>query len=83
MSSWTQAGIAVPGAKVLWTGLVGNGFSPATVRLAMRRANWTWPVRLTGATYVIFFVMVLAGFHNWLTQYRRQRRNKELEVVTA
>lgn len=38
---------------------------------------------VSGATYVIFFVMVLAGFRNWQTQYRRQRRSEELEVVTA
>lgn len=38
---------------------------------------------VSGATYVIFFVMVLAGFRNWLTQYRRQRANDELEVAAA
>jgi nicotinamide mononucleotide transporter len=38
---------------------------------------------VSGATYVIFFVMVLAGFRNWLTQYRRQRQGDDLEVVTA
>ncbi len=38
---------------------------------------------VSGATYGIFFVMVLAGFRNWLTQHRRQRRDEELEAVPA
>jgi nicotinamide mononucleotide transporter len=38
---------------------------------------------VSGAAYGIFFVMVLAGFRNWVNQYRRQRRNAELEAVAA
>jgi nicotinamide mononucleotide transporter len=38
---------------------------------------------VSGAAYVIFFVMVLAGFRTWIDQYRRQRRNAELEAVVA
>ena len=34
-----------------------------------------------GAAYGIF--MVLAGFRNWIKQYRRQRRGAELEAVAA
>ena len=49
MSSWAQAGFAVFGEKVLWTDLLGNVLSLATVWLAMRRDLWTWPVQLTGA----------------------------------
>ena len=36
---------------------------------------------VSGAAYGIFFVMVIAGFHNWLKEYRRQRRSAELEAV--
>jgi nicotinamide mononucleotide transporter len=49
MSSWTQAGITVFGEKVLWTDLIGNVLSLATVLLAIRRTVWTWPVQLAGA----------------------------------
>jgi nicotinamide mononucleotide transporter len=38
---------------------------------------------VSGAAYGIFFVMVVAGFRNWIKQYRRQRRNAELEAVAA
>lgn len=38
---------------------------------------------VSGAAYGIFFVMVLAGFRNWINQYRRQRRSAELEAVAA
>jgi nicotinamide mononucleotide transporter len=38
---------------------------------------------VSGAAYGIFFVMVLAGFRNWIKQYRRQRRSGELEAVAA
>jgi nicotinamide mononucleotide transporter len=38
---------------------------------------------VSGAAYVIFFVMVVAGFRNWINQYRRQRRSAELEAVAA
>jgi nicotinamide mononucleotide transporter len=38
---------------------------------------------VSGAAYGIFFVMVLAGFRNWIKQYRRQRRSAELEAVAA
>jgi nicotinamide mononucleotide transporter len=49
MSSWTQAGFTVLDEKVLWTDLLGNVFSLATVWLAIRRTIWTWPVQLAGA----------------------------------
>ena len=49
MSSWAQAGFTVFGEKLLWTDLLGNVFSLATVWLAMRRTIWTWPVQLVGA----------------------------------
>jgi nicotinamide mononucleotide transporter len=38
---------------------------------------------VSGAAYGLFFVMVLAGFHNWIKQYRRQRRSAELEAVAV
>jgi nicotinamide mononucleotide transporter len=38
---------------------------------------------VSGAAYGIFFVMVLAGFRNWIKQYRRQRRSAELEAVAV
>lgn len=38
---------------------------------------------VSGAAYGIFFVMVLAGFRNWINQYRRQRRGAELKAVAA
>ena len=38
---------------------------------------------VSGAAYGIFFVMVIAGFRNWIKQYRRQRRSAELEAVAA
>jgi nicotinamide mononucleotide transporter len=49
MSSWTQAGVTIFGEKLLWTDLLGNVFSLATVWLAIRRTIWTWPVQLAGA----------------------------------
>jgi nicotinamide mononucleotide transporter len=49
MSSWAQAGVTVAGEKLLWTDLLGNVFSLATVLLAIRRTIWTWPVQLAGA----------------------------------
>jgi nicotinamide mononucleotide transporter len=49
MSSWAQAGVTVFGEKLLWTDLLGNVFSLATVLLAIRRTIWTWPVQLVGA----------------------------------
>jgi nicotinamide mononucleotide transporter len=49
MSSWAQAGVTVFGEKLLWTDLLGNVFSLATVLLAIRRTIWTWPVQLAGA----------------------------------
>lgn len=49
MSSWAQAGVTVFGEKLLWTDLLGNVFSLATVGLAIRRTVWTWPVQLAGA----------------------------------
>jgi nicotinamide mononucleotide transporter len=49
MSSWTQAGVTLFGEKLLWTDLLGNVFSLATVLLAIRRTIWTWPVQLAGA----------------------------------
>ncbi len=49
MSAWAQAGVTVFGEKLLWTDLLGNVFSLATVWLAMRRTVWTWPVQLAGA----------------------------------
>ncbi|MCW2945998.1 MAG: hypothetical protein JWR24_2715 [Actinoallomurus sp.] len=49
MSSWAQAGVTVFGEKLLWTDVLGNVFSLATVWLAMRRTIWTWPVQLIGA----------------------------------
>ncbi|GAA3426479.1 nicotinamide mononucleotide transporter family protein [Streptosporangium sandarakinum] len=51
--NWTQAGFEVLGTKVLWTDLVGNVASLATVLLAMRRSLWTWPVQLTGAVLLL------------------------------
>ena len=53
MSSWTQAGITVLGEKLLWTDLVGNVLSLATVWLAIRRTIWTWPVQLAGAVLLL------------------------------
>jgi nicotinamide mononucleotide transporter len=38
---------------------------------------------VSGAAYVIFFVMVLAGVRNWTDQYRRHRRSAELKAVVA
>jgi nicotinamide mononucleotide transporter len=38
---------------------------------------------VSGAAYGIFFVMVLAGFRNWIKQYRRQRRSAELEAMAV
>jgi nicotinamide mononucleotide transporter len=38
---------------------------------------------VSGAAYAIFFVMVMAGFRNWLKEYRRQRRSAELKAVTV
>jgi nicotinamide mononucleotide transporter len=49
MSSWAQAGVTVFGEKLLWTDLLGNVFSLATVLLAIRRTIWTWPVQIAGA----------------------------------
>jgi nicotinamide mononucleotide transporter len=49
VSSWAQAGVTVFGEKLLWTDLLGNVFSLATVGLAIRRTVWTWPVQLAGA----------------------------------
>jgi nicotinamide mononucleotide transporter len=49
VSSWAEAGVTIFGEKLLWTDLLGNVFSLATVWLAIRRAIWTWPVQLTGA----------------------------------
>jgi nicotinamide mononucleotide transporter len=49
MSSWAQAGVTIFGEKLLWTDLLGNVFSLATVWLAIRRTIWTWPVQLAGA----------------------------------
>jgi nicotinamide mononucleotide transporter len=49
VSSWAQAGVTVFGEKLLWTDLLGNVFSLATVWLAIRRTIWTWPVQLAGA----------------------------------
>lgn len=49
MSSWATAGVTVFGEKLLWTDLLGNVFSLATVLLAIRRTIWTWPVQLAGA----------------------------------
>jgi nicotinamide mononucleotide transporter len=49
MSSWAQASVPVFGEKLLWTDVLGNVFSLATVWLAIRRTIWTWPVQLVGA----------------------------------
>ena len=49
MSSWAEAGVTLFGEKLLWTDLLGNVLSLATVLLAIRRTIWTWPVQLTGA----------------------------------
>jgi nicotinamide mononucleotide transporter len=49
MNSWAQAGVTVFGEKLLWTDLLGNVFSLATVLLAIRRTIWTWPVQIAGA----------------------------------
>jgi len=49
MSSWATAGVTIFGEKLLWTDLLGNVFSLATVLLAIRRTIWTWPVQLAGA----------------------------------
>lgn len=53
MSSWTQASVSILGEKVLWTDLLGNVFSLATVLLAIRRTIWTWPVQLAGAVLLL------------------------------
>jgi nicotinamide mononucleotide transporter len=49
VSSWAEAGVTLFGEKVLWTDLLGNVLSLATVWLAIRRTIWTWPVQLAGA----------------------------------
>jgi nicotinamide riboside transporter PnuC len=74
VSSWAQAGVTIFGEKLLWTDLLGNVFSLATVWLAIRRTIGTWPVQLAGAAYVIFC--------NWTDQYRH-RRSAELKAVAA
>ncbi|GLY72003.1 nicotinamide mononucleotide transporter family protein [Actinoallomurus iriomotensis] len=87
MSSWTQAGVTILGEKVLWTDLLGNVFSLATVWLAIRRTIWTWPVQLAGAVLlftasvsahapgnalkqVLFVALVSYGWVKWLRGIR-------------
>jgi nicotinamide mononucleotide transporter len=97
VSSWTQAGLTVFGEKVLWTDLLGNVFSLATVWLAMRRTIWTWPVQLTGAVLLLVAsisahapgnalkqVMFLAlASYGWVKWLRGIREGSDLPVRPA
>jgi nicotinamide mononucleotide transporter len=97
MSSWAQAGVTVFGEKLLWTDLLGNVFSLATVLLAIRRTIWTWPVQLVGA--VLLFTasvsahapgnalkqamfLVLVSY-GWMRWVRGIRETRDLPVRPA
>ena len=97
MSSWAQASVTVFGEKLLWTDILGNVFSLATVWLAIRRTIWTWPVQLTGA--VLLFVasvsahapgnalkqvmFLLLVSYGWVKWVRGIRETDELPVRPA
>ena len=97
MSSWVQSTVTVFGEKLLWTDILGNVFSLATVWLAIRRTIWTWPVQLTGA--VLLFVasvsahapgnalkqvmFLLLVSYGWVKWVRGIRATDELEVRPA
>jgi nicotinamide mononucleotide transporter len=40
-------------------------------------------LNVSGAAYVVFLMMVLAGLRNWLREYRRQQPADEIRVVAA
>jgi nicotinamide mononucleotide transporter len=97
MSSWAQAGVTVLGEKLLWTDLLGNVFSLATVWLAMRRTIWTWPVQLAGAVLLftasvgahapgnalkqVMFLVLVS--YGWVKWVRGIRETRDLPVRPA
>jgi nicotinamide mononucleotide transporter len=97
MSSWTQAGVTVFGEKLLWTDLLGNVFSLATVWLAIRRTIWTWPVQLAGAVLLftasvsahapgnalkqVLFFLLVS--YGWVKWVRGIRESRDLPVRPA
>lgn len=97
MSSWAQAGVTVFGEKLLWTDLLGNVFSLATVLLAIRRTIWTWPVQIAGAV-LLFTASVsahapgnalkqvmffLLASYGWVKWVRGIRESHDLPVRPA
>jgi nicotinamide mononucleotide transporter len=97
MSSWAQAGVPVFGEKLLWTDVLGNVFSLATVWLAIRRTIWTWPVQLVGAVLLftasvsahapgnalkqVMFTLLVS--YGWVKWVRGIRATDELPVRPA
>ncbi len=97
MSSWAQASVTVFGEKLLWTDILGNIFSLATVWLAIRRTIWTWPVQLTGAVLLfiasvsahapgnalkqVMFTLLVS--YGWVKWVRGIRETDELPVRPA
>ncbi len=97
MSSWAQAGVTIFGEKLLWTDLLGNVFSLATVLLAIRRTIWTWPVQLAGAVLLftasvsahapgnalkqVMFLLLVS--YGWVKWGRGIRETDELPVRPA
>ncbi|MFB9837501.1 nicotinamide mononucleotide transporter family protein [Actinoallomurus acaciae] len=97
MSSWAEASVTVFGEKVLWTDLLGNVFSLATVWLAIRRTIWTWPVQLAGAVLLftasvsahapgnalkqVLFVALVS--YGWMKWLRGIRESDSLPVRPA
>jgi nicotinamide mononucleotide transporter len=97
VSTWAQAGVTVFGEKVLWTDLLGNVLSLATVWLAIRRTIWTWPVQVAGAALLFtasvsthapgnalkqMMFLVLAAY-GWLRWTRGVRESHGLAVRPA
>jgi nicotinamide mononucleotide transporter len=97
MSSWAQAGVTIFGEKLLWTDLLGNVLSLATVLLAIRRTIWTWPVQIAGA--VLLFtasvsahapgnalkqvLFLLLASYGWVKWVRGIREGHDLAVRPA
>ncbi|MDN3358384.1 nicotinamide mononucleotide transporter family protein [Actinomadura sp. DC4] len=97
MSSWAEAGVTVFGEKLLWTDLLGNVFSLATVLLAIRRTIWTWPVQLAGAVLLftasasahapgnalkqVMFLLLVS--YGWVRWVRGIRESRDLPVRPA
>jgi nicotinamide mononucleotide transporter len=95
--SWEQAGVTVLGEKLLWTDLLGNVFSLATVWLAIRRTIWTWPVQLAGAVLMftasvsahapgnalkqVLFFLLVS--YGWVKWVRGIRESRDLPVRPA